>query len=66
MDTVIHEHDKNKWLVLGNLEIHITSELKKDFRTLRGVLKSKKSAVNIIREMRDDDRKQETCGQNHT
>lgn len=62
MDTVLHEHDNSKWLVLGNLEIHITSELTKDFKTLRGVLKSKKSAVNIIREMRDDDRKQETRG----
>jgi hypothetical protein len=62
MDTVIQEHDKNKWLVLGNLEIHITSELKKDFKTLRGVLKSKKSAVDIIREMRDDDRVQEKRG----
>lgn len=62
METVIHQNDKNKWLVLGNLEIHITSEFKKDFKTLRGVLKSKKSAVNIIREMRDDDRIQETRG----
>lgn len=62
MDRVIQEHDKNKWLVLGNLEIHITTELKKDFKTLRGVLKSKKSAVNIIREMRDDDRRQEKRG----
>lgn len=32
MDTNIHEHDKNKWLVLGNLQIHITSEFKMDFR----------------------------------
>lgn len=62
MESVIHEHDKNKWLVLGSLEIHITSEFKKDFKALRGVLKSNKSAVNTIREMRDDDRIQETHG----
>jgi hypothetical protein len=59
MDTVIQEHDKEKWLVFGNLEIRITPKFERDFRALRGVLKSKKSAVSIVRGMREDDRRQE-------
>lgn len=59
MQTIIHEHDKEKWLVFGNLEIRITPKFERDFRALRGVLKSKKPAVGIVREMRENDRKQE-------
>ncbi len=59
METIIHEHDKEKWLVFGNLEIRITPRFERDFRGLRGILKSKKSAVSIVREMREDDRRQE-------
>lgn len=60
METLIHEHDKEKWLVFGNLEIRITPKFEKDFRALRGILRSKKSAVDIVREMRENDRRQET------
>jgi len=50
----LHEHDKEKWLVFGNLEIRITHRVERDFRTLRGTLTSKKSAVDIIRKMREN------------
>ena len=59
MESIIHEHDNEKWLVFGNLEIKITPKVEKDFRALRGSLKSKKSASSIVREMREFDRKQE-------
>lgn len=59
MQSIIHEHDNEKWLVFGNLEIRINPKVEKDFRALRGSLKSKKSASSIVREMREFDRKQE-------
>ena len=58
METTLHEHDKEKWLVFGNLEIRITPRIERDFRTLRGTLTSKKSAVDIVRKMRENDREQ--------
>ena len=60
METTLHEHDKEKWLVFGNLEIRITPRIERDFRMLRGTLTSKKSAVEVIRKMRENDREQES------
>lgn len=54
METTLHEHDKEKWLVFGNLEIRITPRVERDFRALRGTLTSKKPAFDIIREMREN------------